>query len=600
MCTESTAAERIRKLRQQMKENGIDLYLIPTSDFHSSEYVGEYFKTRSYITGFTGSAGTAIVTDREAGLWTDGRYFIQAEKQLEGSGVTLFRSGVEGVPDIRTYLVTAMKPGQCLGFDGRVVTACQAKQYWAIAEAKHGRLCMTKDLVGEIWTDRPRLPQEPVWVLPEEYAGESVEDKLARLRSTMAEKGADVHILTSLYDIAWLLNIRGNDICHVPVVLSYVMVTRETCCLYLNRETLPLEVSDYLSVNGITVRDYNDVYADAESIPKDSVVLLDRTIVNSAICACLPADVMILDEPNPTERMKAIKNEAELSHTRQAHIRDGVAVTKFLYWLKTNIGKEKITERSAAAYLEERRREQAHFLDLSFDTISAYGANAAMMHYTATETSDAVLGPEGFLLVDSGGHYLDGTTDITRTIALGPLTREQKEHYTAVCRGNLNLANAVFLYGCTGVNLDILARGPVWERRMDYKCGTGHGVGHILNVHEGPNSIRIRAAGNGREGVLEPGMITTDEPGVYLKGQYGIRIENELLCQKDEKNRDGQFLHFENITFAPIDLDAILPEEMTAKERRELNDYHRRVYETLSDYLTGEERDWLRENTREI
>lgn len=593
--------ERIAALRREMEQRGIDMYIIPTSDFHESEYVGDYFKARKFITGFTGSAGTAVITREEAGLWTDGRYFIQAEQQLMGSCVKLFKSGEEGVPKVKEYVEQNLKEGRCLGFDGRVINGKSGDEYQEIAEKKNGRLYVSEDLVDHIWTDRPALPAEPVWVVTPEYAGESLEQKLARLREHMKEEGATVHILTSLYDIAWLLNIRGNDIDHVPVVLSFLLVTGQECRWYVNEKVLNDEVRAYLKENQIIVKDYNAIYEDVEALPEEEVVLLHKGTVNFRICHCLDPKIQVVDKENPTELMKSVKNAVELENTRKAHIKDGVAVTKFMYWLKQNIGKQEITEISASDYLENLRRQQEHFLDLSFDTISAYGPNAAMMHYCANAESNAVLKPEGFLLVDSGGHYLEGTTDITRTIALGELTEEEKQHFTAVCRGNMNLANARFLYGCRGINLDILARGPLWDQDLDYKCGTGHGVGHILNVHEGPNGIRWKIVPERSDScVLEEGMITTDEPGVYLEGKYGIRTENELICRKGEKNEYGQFMYFENITFAPIDLDAILPEEMSRTERRRLNDYHKQVYETLAPYLTDAEREWLREYTREI
>ncbi len=592
--------ERIEALRREMAKRGIDMYLIPTSDFHESEYVGEYFKARKYMTGFTGSAGTAVITMDEAGLWTDGRYFIQAENQLKGSPVVLYKMDEEGVPTVKEYLEQNLKEGQCLGFDGRVVNGKNGEKYEKLAAGKNGRLHVTEDLVDLIWKERPALPAEPVFLLALEYAGESTADKLSRLREKMKEEKADVHVLTSLYDIAWLLNVRGNDIEHVPVVLSFLIVTENGCCWYVNSEALTEEVRCYLKVNQIQVKEYEEIYQDAAGLSLDETVLLDKSTVNFRICSIL-AGRKLVDKKNPTEAMKAVKNAVELENTRKAHIKDGVAFTKFMHWVKKNIGTMEMTEISASDYLEERRKEQEHFLDLSFDTICAYGPNGAMMHYKAVPESDAVLKPEGFLLVDSGGHYLEGTTDITRTIALGPLSKEEKQHFTAVCRSNLNLAGAKFLYGCRGVNLDILARGPLWDLGIDYKCGTGHGVGHILNVHESPNGFRWRIVPERNDScILEEGMITTDEPGVYLEGKYGIRTENELICKKGEKNEYGQFMYFENITYAPIDLDAILPEEMSPVEKERLNSYHKLVFDSISPYLTEEETEWLQVYTRAI
>lgn len=592
--------KRLEALRSEMKKRGITVYVVPTSDFHQSEYVGEYFKARKYMTGFTGSAGTAVITMKEAGLWTDGRYFIQAAAQLEGSGVTLFRMGEEGVPKVEEYVEEQLEKGGCIGFDGRVMDAKAGKKYAEIAEKKEGSLYVTEDLVDIIWTERPSLPAHKVWILEQEYAGMSTEEKLSQVREQMKQEGADVHILASLYDIAWLLNLRGDDIDHVPVFLSFVAVEEKKTTLFINQEILEDKVKKYLKDNQIQVEDYEKIYAYAENL-KDHKVLMSLEEVNYRIAENVQKHSQIVDAPNPSLLLKSIKNETELENTRIAHLKDAVAVTKFMYWLKTNIGKKEITEISASDYLENLRKEQEHFLDVSFDTICAYGANAAMMHYSASEESNAVLEPEGFLLVDSGGHYLEGTTDITRTFALGELSYEQKKHFTAVCRSNLNLANAKFLYGCSGINLDILARGPLWDMGIDYRCGTGHGVGHILNVHEGPNGFRWKVVQERNDsGKLEAGMITTDEPGVYLEGAYGIRLENELICVKDEKNEYGQFMKFENITYVPMDLDAILPEEMTFREKQELNEYHQMVYEKISPYLNEEERIWLKEYTRAI
>lgn len=593
--------ERLSLLRQEMTKRGIDIYVVPTSDFHESEYVGEYFKARKFITGFTGSAGTAVITMEEAGLWTDGRYFVQAENQLKGSTVTLFRMGEEGVPTVDEYIEKNLKNGGCLGFDGRVVNGRWGRKLEEIVLKKNGSLHVNEDLVDLIWTDRPALSKAPLFLLEEKYSGKSTRDKIADIRAKMAENGANVHILTCLYDIAWILNIRGGDIAHVPVVLSYFVLTETECIWFLQEEVVDEHIRAYLEENQIQTRPYDAIYEYLPEIPADAVVMMSLGETNYRICNSLKKEVRIVDKPNPSMLMRAMKNQTEIDNTRIAHVKDGVAFTKFMYWLKTNIGKIPMTEISASDYLEERRREQENFIDLSFGTISAYGPNAAMMHYSATPESDAELKPEGFLLVDSGGHYYEGTTDITRTMALGPITDEMRLHFTTVCRSNLNLANAKFLYGCSGLNLDILARGPLWSMGIDYKCGTGHGVGYVLNVHEGPNGFRWRVVPERNDsGVLEEGMITTDEPGVYLEGKYGIRTENELVCRKAEKNEYGQFMEFENITYAPIDLDAIDPEEMTKRERKMLNDYHKKVYEVLSPYMTDEENEWLRKYTREI
>lgn len=440
--------ERIQALRAEMQKRNIDMYIVPTSDFHESEYVGDYFKARKYITGFTGSAGTAVITKDAAGLWADGRYFIQAEQQLAGSPITLYRMGEEGVPTVKEYVEQNLKEGGCLGFDGRVINAKDGEDYEKTAAGRQGTVYADEDLVGVIWEGRPELPKNPVFVLEGKYAGESTESKLKRLREKMAEKKAGIHILTSLYDIAWLFNIRGGDISHVPVVLAFAAITDQDCIWFIHEEVLDQNLQQYCREQHITIRPYGDIYRYAEEIPENASVLLDKNIVNYRIFHNLAPKVNVVHGENPTELMKAVKNETELSNIRNAHVKDGVAFTKFMYWLKTNIGKIEITEISASDYLEGLRKEQELFVDLSFDTISAYGANAAMMHYTATPESNAVLKPQGFLLVDSGGHYLDGSTDITRTMALGSLTEEEKFHFTTVCRSNLNLAAAKFLHGC--------------------------------------------------------------------------------------------------------------------------------------------------------
>ena len=593
--------ERLAALREEMKRRGIDIYVVPTADFHESEYVGEHFKARKFITGFTGSAGVAVITMTEAGLWTDGRYFVQAERQLEGSTVTLYRMAEEGVPTVEEFVSAKLPEHGCLGFDGRVVNAAWGEKLQKITEDKKGTLHVNEDLIDLIWKDRPPLSRKPAFILEEKYSGKSTKEKIADVRAKMAEEGANVHILTSLCDIAWLLNIRGGDITSVPVVLSYLVLTDSESIWFLQEEILDDRIREYLKENKITTKAYDEIYEYVPGIPADAVVLMNKSGVNYRICSELKKEIRVINKPNPTELMKAIKNPVEVDNIRNAHVKDGVAVTKFMYWLKNNIGKIPMTEISASDYLEARRREQENFIDLSFGTISAYGANAAMMHYSATAESDTELKPEGFLLVDSGGHYYEGTTDITRTFVLGPISDKMKKHFTAVCRSNLSLANAKFLYGVCGLNLDILSRGPLWELGIDYKCGTGHGVGYILNVHEGPNGFRWKIVPERHDsGVLEEGMITTDEPGVYLEGEYGIRTENELVCHKAEKNEYGQFMEFENITYAPIDLDGIDPDQMTSREKEMLNAYHKKVYEVLSPYMTEEENAWLKEYTRAI
>lgn len=593
--------QRLEQLRSEMKQRNISVYVIPTSDFHESEYVGDYFKARKYMTGFTGSAGTAVVGLTEAGLWTDGRYFIQAERQLEDSGFELYRMGEEGVEEIQDFIRRNLTAGSKLGFDGRVVNTRLGLEFGEIAQDMNASLHTNEDLVDLIWTDRPALSNEPAFVLEECYAGESVQSKLKRVREEMTQKKATLHVISSLYDIAWLLNIRGNDIHCVPVVLSFLIVQQDSCILFANEDAIQPQVQTHLNENNVIVRPYEEVYQYLPTISKDEVVWFTKNVSNYNLHQSIPAENEIIDLATPCIKMKSIKNEIELKNIEQAHIKDGVAVTKFMFWLKNTIGKETITELSAQTILEEYREQQELYMGPSFDTISAYGSNAAMMHYSASQESNATLHTCGMLLVDSGGHYLEGSTDITRTFVLGDITDEEKKDFTCVARGMLNLSAAKFLYGCTGINLDILARGPMWNRNIDYKCGTGHGIGYMLNVHEGPNGFRWRVVPERNDSaILEEGNVTTDEPGIYLEGKYGIRLENELVCRKGEKNEYGQFMYFQTVTMAPIDLDGIDPEEMTKSEREILNQYHRNVFETISPYLTIEEANWLKQYTRAI
>lgn len=595
-----TIKQKLNALRIFMKEKKIDAYLVATDDFHGSEYVGDYFKCRKYITGFTGSAGTAIITQDMAGLWTDGRYFIQAADQLRDTTIELFKSGEPGVPTVHQFLNDKLEEGMCLGFDGRTVSAREAEELQELLQKKHITFSVNDDLIGEIWEDRPVLSCEPVMELDIRWTGKSRADKIAEIREQMKAKEADTFILTSLDDIAWLLNIRGNDIHCCPVVLSYLVMMENELRLYANAAAFSEEIRSNLEADGVKIYPYDDVYSYVQSISSDKKVLLSRANVNSRLVSNIPSEVTILDEPNLTLLPKAVKNETEMENERIAHIKDGVAVTKFIHWLKKNVTRTNITELSTAEKLYQFRSEQEHFLGESFDPIIAYGTHAAIVHYSATEATDIPLEARGMVLADTGGHYLEGTTDITRTIVLGPVTAKEKKFFTAVLRGNLNLAAAKFKYGCTGLNLDYLARGPLWELGEDYNHGTGHGVGYLLNVHEGPNSFRWKNLPGNPAPVLEEGMITSDEPGYYLENEFGIRHENLVLCKKAEKTSFGQFMCFEPLTMVPFDLEGINPEEMTERERKLLNDYHQKVYTTISPYLDEEEKEWLKQATREI
>lgn len=593
--------ERLAALRALMEEKGIDAYLIPTDDFHASEYVGEYFTCRKYMTGFTGSAGTAVVLKDMAGLWTDARYFIQAERQLEGSTVTLFKMGEPEVPTVHEFLEKNLKEGQCLGFDGRTVSAKEVDVLAELLAKKDVAIKREEDLVGEVWTDRPQLSAEPVMELDVKWAGKSRADKLADIRKDMKAAGADVFVLTSLDDIVWLLNIRGGDVPCNPVVLSYLAMSQEEVILFVNETIISEEVKAALAADGVRLLPYNDIYSWISTVEAGKTVLMNKAKVNSRLAGSVPAGVSILDKENLTLLPKAIKNPVEVENMKIAHIKDGVAVTKFIYWLKKNVGKIPMTEISAGEYLDQLRLQQENSMGNSFSPIVSYGEHAAMNHYSATPETDIPIEAKGLLLADTGGQYLEGTTDITRTIAMGPVTDEQKKMFTAVLRGTLSLAAAKFLYGCSGLNLDYLARGPLWEMGLDFKHGTGHGVGYLLNVHEGPNSFHWRVTPARNAGaVLEEGMITSDEPGYYVEGEYGIRHENMIVCKKAEKNEFGQFMCFEHLTMVPFDLDAVIPEQMSERERQLLNVYHADVYEKISPYLEEEEKEWLKGATRAI
>lgn len=592
----SIIRERIIKLRELMKKRGIDVYVVPSSDYHQSEYVGEYFKSREFISGFTGSAGTIVVTENEAGLWTDGRHFIQAEKQLKESTITLFKMGEENVPTYIEYIGKNLKNGQCLGFDGKVLSGKNVFDIKTGFGKKEIKIEDRYDLIGEMWSDRPALPKSDVFILAEKYCGESFESKIERVRKKMSNLNTNKHILTSLDDIAWLFNMRGRDVKNNPVSLSYAMISIEEAVLYIDKNKITEEVEKYFIDKNIQLKDYFSIYEDVKTIAKNDVVLLDTAKVNYLIYNSIPAETEILDKPNPSTLMKACKNDIELENLKNAHIKDGVAVTKFMYWLKKNIGGQEITEMSAAEKLESFRKEWADYMEPSFNTISAYEANAAMMHYSANKDSNSQLAPRNLLLVDSGGQYIDGTTDITRTFVLGECSGEVKEHFTLVLKGMLSLSMIKFMYGITGTNLDILARRPVWSRGIDYKCGTGHGVGFLLNVHEGPHSIRWQY----NPQVLEAGMTVTNEPGVYIQGSHGIRLENELIVRNAEKTDFGQFMTFETMTYAPLDLDGVVTELLNEEEKEFLNNYHQIVFEKISPFLSEEEKKWLKEYTRKI
>ena len=593
--------DRLRAFRARMDEENMAVVIVPTADSHASEYLADHFKTRQWLSGFTGSAGTLVVGREEAALFTDGRYFIQAERQIAGTGITLMRSGTAGVPTVEQYVCSLAKAGESCGVDFSVISSHFAADMSDMLAGREIALRDTGDWFETLWTDRPAMPTDPVYLLEEKYTGMSVSAKLAAIREVMAKAGADMHVVNVLDDIAWTLNVRGSDVHCTPVVMSYLLIGREDAIWFVDTQKVSESVREALFSEGVYLREYGEITAALEAIEPGTSVMVDGRKLTANLCAAL-ADTNIIQHENPAFRLKAIKNDVELDNLRAAHVKDGLAVTRLMYWLKQKAGKAPMDELSVTDRLLALRQEQEHFISTSFDTICAYRENAAMMHYKATEESSATIEAKDLLLIDSGAQYLEGTTDITRTFAMGEVDREQKEHFTAVLCGMLNLQNAKFLHGVTGIGLDILARGPMWDLGIDYRCGTGHGVGYLLSVHEGPNAFRwYKSPTRNEDTVMEAGMVTTDEPGIYIEGSHGIRIENELVCKKLEMNEYGQFMGFEAITCAPIDLDAVIPEQMTARQRGWLNAYHAFVLEKLEPLMADEdERAWLRHATRAI
>ncbi len=592
-------SERIAKLRALMAEKGIDAYVVPTADFHQSEYVGEHFKARKYITGFSGSYGTAVICQDDAGLWTDGRYFFQATNELEGSGVRLMKMFVGDTPSVTEYLADKIPEGGKVGFDGRVLSMDEGKEYEDALSPKNISIDYEEDLIDQIWEDRPPLSDKPAFFLEEKYSGESSAHKLERVRKVMKDNGATVHIIASLDDTGWLLNVRGDDIDFFPLLLSYSIVRMDSVDLYVDETKLNDRILEEFKKVNVTLHPYNDIYEDIKKLDASETALIDPMKMNYALYKNIPCK--IVEAANPTILMKAMKNDVELENIKEAHIKDGIAITKFMYWIKTRYDKEDITELSSADKLTSLRAAQEGYIRDSFEPLCAFADHAAMMHYSPSKETDVVLKEGAMFLNDTGGGYYEGSTDITRTFILGSIDQDMKKYFTAVVRAMMNLSRANFLYGCHGYNLDVLVRQPIWDLNIDFQCGSGHGVGYLGNVHEPPTGFRWYVVPSKNEHhQLEEGMVITDEPGIYEDGKFGIRIENEFIVRKGELNKYGQFMHFETITFAPIDLDGIDPEEMTKSEREWLNNYHKDVYEKIGPHLTDEEREWLKEYTRAI
>ncbi|TCO75218.1 aminopeptidase P family protein [Marinisporobacter balticus] len=588
--------EKINSLRQWMCSKNIDAYIIPSFDAHQSEYVAEHWKSRTFISGFTGSAGTVVVTKDKAGLWTDGRYFIQAEKQLEGSGIKLFKMMQPNVPTYVDWIYALLNPGGTVGFDGKVFPTSTVKSMEKKYARKNIRINAEYDLIDFIWDDRPASPLDTIFTHPIKYAGKSRTEKIDQVRAHMQKKDVTHYLLGSLDDIAWLFNIRGNDIHCSPVAISYALISQNEANLFIDHRKVPKDIRQELEDADIIIKEYNEIENCLKNLKNTDRVLLDPDKINIWLYHAIPNACEKIEQLNITTSLKAVKNPIEIENIKNCHIRDGVYMVKLLHWLDQNLGKEKITEITVDEKLTAIKAQDDQFVGLSFDTIAGYKDHAAMMHYKATPEITYELEKEGFLLLDAGSQYFDGTTDITRTIALGTLSEEEKIDFTLVLKGHIALTISNFLYGSTGERMDILARMPLWEHGIDYKCGTGHGVGFFLNVHEGPHSISPRV----NTTILEKGMIVTNEPGVYKQGKHGIRTENILLITEDSKTDSGQFMKFETISFCPIDLEGIIPEMLIEKERDWLNTYHKNVYEKLSPYLNEEEKAWLKQETRAI
>lgn len=580
--------KRIEKAKEIMKRYKVDAYIVTSSDYHQSEYINEYFKGREYLSGFTGSAGILVIFEDETCLWTDGRYHLQAKKQLKGSKIKLFKQGNLGVPTYKEYIISKLKENSKIGIDAKILLASDINEI--LSKKKYE--IVNFDLLAEVWSERKDLPEKKIFILEDKYTGKSYKEKIKEIRTSLKEKGADYNIVSTLDDIAWIYNFRGHDILHNPVALSFTIISEKKSILYIDEKKLNNETLNYFKDNKIKIKDYFEFFEDIKKL--EGNILVDFNKISYAIYKTIEKNSLI-NSINPSTYLKAHKNEIEIANTKEIHIQDGVAMLKFMYWLKNNYTKEKITEISAEKKINSLRKEIEGYLDLSFHTISAFGKNASVIHYSAPEKNSAKI-EEGAYLLDSGGTYLKGTTDITRTFFLGEVDKEIMIMNTYVLKGMLALSRAKFLFGATGTNLDILARQFLWNCGIDYKCGTGHGVGHILNVHEGPHAIRFQY--NPQR--LEAGMIVTNEPGAYIEDSYGIRIENELLVRDSCESKYGKFMDFETITYVPIDLDGIVKSLLTKEEKIQLNKYHKEVYEKLKPYLSKEEKEFLKDYTKKI
>ncbi len=588
--------QRIDKLRKEMRQNGFCAYIIPSTDPHNSEYVADYWQARAWISGFTGSTGTVVVTLEEAGLWTDFRYFLQADKQLSQSKIKLFKLGEKEVLDYPAWLVKTLSPEDTVGFDGKLFTIKQARTLEKGLKKKGINLDMDSDLLSKIWSDRPKFPGEKIQVHDEKYFGLSASDKINEVRKELALKRADSHLITSLDDIAWLFNIRGRDLSYSPVVIAYALLTQDSAILFIDPKKIDQKDVEHLKAGGISTLDYDKIDNSLKNLDSRSTILLDNGQVNHAISGKLPAEIKVLEEKQPTIDLKAVKHPIEIEHYKNCQKRDAVAMVRFRIWLENEVPGGAVTELLAGEKIDSLRKEQDNFIDLSFNSIVGYGPNGAIVHYASSPETDIPIKEESYLLVDSGGQYLDGTTDITRTYSFAELSEEEKKDYTLVLKGNIRLSQVRFKAKTRGYQLEVLAREAIWSEGIDYGHGTGHGVGYFLNVHEGPQSLSQKAV----DAPLEPGMLITNEPGIYRRGKHGIRLENIMLVVEDGTTEFGDFNRFEIMTLVPFDLKPVIKEILTPGELEWLNLYHAKVFNEISPLLTDEEKKWLYWNTRPL
>lgn len=581
--------KKINEIRYFMRENKITTYMITLSDFHNSEYPCDYFKGIEYMSGFTGSSGTLIIDMNSSYLWTDGRYFIQCENEISGSEIKMMKMAVEGYPNIFEFIEKNLKEGDSFGFDGRTVSFEDYRKFLEISKRNKFEIKMDLDLLEKVWKDRPELPKEPAFLLEEKFSGETFENKIKKIRDIIREKEVDTYILSTLDDIAWLLNLRGDDIKYNPFVMSYLIILKDKVLLFADNFKFSDKIKEYFKQNSINLYEYFEFYNYLKNIDENKKILLDYNNVNSLIVKNLNKNIIIINSQNPVISLKSIKNPIELENIRNCHIKDGVAITKFMYWLKKQSFDEKdVRELDTVDVVEKYRREQKGYLGNNFSTISAYGKNSAMMHYLPSEKSNDRLKNGSFLLVDSGGHYYEGSTDITRTFAIGKVNEEMRKHYTYVLKSLISLSKLKFPKGTTCGNLDTVARSVIWNLGLDYRCATGHGVGYLGGVHEGPNVLRGKS-----QVVMKKNMVTTIEPGIYLENKYGIRLENEVISKKIFENEYGEYLDFETITLVPFDNDVIDYQYLDDSEREWLKNYNQKIFEKISNYLENEEKEWL-------